>query len=64
MWANANIVGVTVGSAEHLAAMNAFLAEHALHPIVDRTIAFDEAPQALERLRSGAHFGKVVISMR
>lgn len=64
MWENANIVGVTAGSAEHFAAMNAFLAERVLHPVVDRTIAFDEAPQALERLRSGAHFGKIVITMR
>ena len=64
MWANASIVGVTVGSTEHFSAMNGFLAKHALHPIVDRTIAFDQAPQALERLRSGAHFGKIVISMQ
>ena len=63
-WENANIVGLTVGSAEHFAALNAFLAKHALHPVVDRIIEFEEAPQALERLRSGTHFGKVVIGIR
>jgi len=64
MWQNANIMGLTVGSAEHFVAMNTFLAEHAQYPVVDSTIEFDEAPQALERLRTGAHFGKVVISVR
>ena len=62
-WQNANIMGVTVGSAEHLAAVTTFLAEHAIAPVVDRIFAYDEAPQALEHLRSGAHFGKVVISV-
>jgi NADPH:quinone reductase-like Zn-dependent oxidoreductase len=63
-WQNANIMGVTVGSAEHLAAVTAFLAEHAIQPVIDRTFAYDEATQALERLRSGAHFGKIVIALR
>jgi len=61
MWENANIMGVTVGSAEHLATVTSFITQHALHPVIDSTFAFDKAPLALERLRSGAHFGKVVI---
>ncbi len=61
MWQNASIVGLTVGSADHLAAVGAFMAERALHPVVDATFGFDEAPQALEHLRGSAHFGKVVI---
>jgi NADPH:quinone reductase-like Zn-dependent oxidoreductase len=61
MWENANIMGVTVGSAEHLATVTSFITQHALHPVIDSAFAFDKAPLALERLRSGAHFGKVVI---
>ncbi len=61
-WENANIMGVTVGSAEHLAAVIAFVSEHAIHPVIDRVFSFDEAPHALEHLRSGTHCGKVVIS--
>ena len=62
MWQNASIVGLTVGSADHLAAVSAFMAEHALHPVIDATFGFDEAPRALEHLRGGAHFGKLVIA--
>ena len=61
MWENANIAGVTVGSAEHFTALNAFLAEHAIRPVIDAAFAFDEAARALERLRGGTHFGKIVI---
>ena len=62
-WENADIIGVTVGSAEHFAAMNRFLTEHAMHPIVDRVYGFDEVPEAFAHLRSGSHFGKVVVKL-
>src|SRR3954447_24450887 len=62
-WENADIIGVTVGSVEHFAAMNRFLTEHAIHPIVDRIYGFDEAPEAYAHLRTGSHFGKVVIRL-
>jgi NADPH:quinone reductase-like Zn-dependent oxidoreductase len=60
-WENADIIGVTVGSVKHFAAMNRFLAEHAIHPIVDRIYGFDDIPEAFACLRTGAHFGKVVV---
>lgn len=62
-WENANIMGVTVGSAEHLAAVVAFISERAIRPVIDRVFGFDEAPEALEHLRGGSHVGKVVISV-
>jgi NADPH:quinone reductase-like Zn-dependent oxidoreductase len=62
-WENADIIGVTVGSVEHFAAMNRFLAEHAIHPIVDRIYGFDEVPEAFAHLRAGSHFGKVVVEL-
>jgi NADPH:quinone reductase-like Zn-dependent oxidoreductase len=39
-WENADIIGVTVGSVEHFAAMNGFLTEHAIQPIIDRLYGF------------------------
>ena len=62
-WENADIIGVTVGSVEHFTAMNSFLSEHAIHPIVDRVYGFDEAPEAYAYLRTGSHFGKVVVEL-
>jgi NADPH:quinone reductase-like Zn-dependent oxidoreductase len=60
---NADIVGVTVGSTEHFAAMNAFITEKRLKPVIDREFPFDAAPDAYNVLRSGAHFGKLVVSV-
>ena len=60
-WENADIIGVTVGSAEHFATMNRFLTEHAIHPIVDRVYNFDEVPKAYAYLRTGSHVGKIVV---
>lgn len=55
--------GVFVGSLEMFAAMNAAIAAHRLDPIIDRTFAFDEAREAYRHLASGAHFGKIVITV-
>ncbi|MDH6261150.1 NAD(P)-dependent alcohol dehydrogenase [Bradyrhizobium sp. BR13661] len=60
-WENADIIGVTVGSVEHFTAMNRFLTDQAIHPIVDRIFGFEEVPEAYAHLRSGSHFGKVVV---
>ncbi|HEY8332523.1 MAG TPA: NAD(P)-dependent alcohol dehydrogenase [Tardiphaga sp.] len=62
-WENADIIGVTVGSVQHFSAMNCFLAEHAIHPVVDRVYGFDEVPDAYAHLRSGSHFGKIVVTL-
>jgi NADPH:quinone reductase-like Zn-dependent oxidoreductase len=52
---------VYVGSVRHFEAMNAAIAASGLRPVVDRVFPFDEARRAYEHLRSGRHFGKVVI---
>jgi NADPH:quinone reductase-like Zn-dependent oxidoreductase len=54
---------VTVGSVEHFAAMNRFLTENAIHPIIDRVYGFDQAPEAFAHLRSGSHFGKIAVKL-
>jgi NADPH:quinone reductase-like Zn-dependent oxidoreductase len=52
---------VHVGSARHFEAMNQAIVRAGLHPIIDRTFAFDEAREAYDYLRSRKHIGKVVI---
>jgi NADPH:quinone reductase-like Zn-dependent oxidoreductase len=60
---NVNLDGIYVGSRADFEALNAFLTKHQIHPIIDRTFGFAEAPAAFEYLRSGAHFGKIVITL-
>ena len=62
-WENADIIGVTVGSVEHFTAMNRFLAQNAIRPVVDRVYGFDEVPEAFARLRASLHFGKIVVKL-
>lgn len=58
---NADIHGIIVGSTAHLRDVSAFIATHKLPPIIDSSFAFEDAKAALTHLRSGAHFGKVVL---
>jgi NADPH:quinone reductase-like Zn-dependent oxidoreductase len=39
------------------------LTDNAIHPIVDRVYGFDEAPEAFAHLRTGSHFGKIVVKL-
>ncbi len=55
--------GVYVGSHAMFAAMNNAIAAHELKPIIDRVFSFEQAPDAYAWLRSGSHFGKVVITV-
>ena len=56
-----HVDGIYVGSREMFESMNRAIAETRLSPVVDRAFSFRDAPAAYEHLRSGAHFGKVVI---
>jgi NADPH:quinone reductase-like Zn-dependent oxidoreductase len=57
------IQGIFVGSREMFSAMNAAIAFHQMHPLVDRVFAFDQLSDALKLMESGAHFGKICISI-
>lgn len=60
---NIRIQGVLVG---HRAAFEDMLAAFALHkisPVLDRSFAFADAPEAMQYMLSGAHFGKVTIAV-
>lgn len=61
MTKNASIDGIYVGSRDDFLALNQFLVDHQIAPVIDREFPFDEAPAAFEELASGRHFGKLVI---
>lgn len=61
LWKSLRAQGVYVGSRAMFERLNAFLQAHDIHPVIDRVFEFEDAPSAYEHLKSGSHFGKVVI---
>ncbi len=54
---------VYVGSVRHFEDLNGAVARWKLRPVVDRVFPFEKAREAYEHLRSGAHFGKIVVAV-
>ncbi|MDV2995800.1 MAG: alcohol dehydrogenase [Chroococcidiopsis sp. SAG 2025] len=57
------VQGIYVGSRDLFEDMNRSISLHQMKPIIDRVFPFHEAKAALAYLESGAHFGKVCISL-
>jgi len=57
------LTGVYVGSRTMFEDMNAAIDTTGLEPVVDRVFPFDDAKEGFAYHASGAHFGKVVISL-
>jgi NADPH:quinone reductase-like Zn-dependent oxidoreductase len=60
---NLRLQGVTVGSRDDFAAMVRAIAQHRLHPPVDRVFGFDAVPEAFAHFEAQRHFGKVCIRL-
>jgi NADPH:quinone reductase-like Zn-dependent oxidoreductase len=54
--------GINVGSKEMFLRMNQTLEAKNIHPIIDSAFLFQDTIDAFERLESGSHFGKLVIT--
>jgi NADPH:quinone reductase-like Zn-dependent oxidoreductase len=61
MGLGASATGIYVGSRADFEAMNRFIAEHKLRPVVDRVFPFEEAAKAYDFMDNGSYFGKIVI---
>jgi NADPH:quinone reductase-like Zn-dependent oxidoreductase len=55
------VQGIYVGSRAMFEQMNAAITKAALHPVIDRIFALDEAREAFLLMQSASHFGKIVI---
>jgi NADPH:quinone reductase-like Zn-dependent oxidoreductase len=53
--------GIFVGSREMFENMNRAIALNNLKPVIDKILPFEKAPEALEYMESGSHFGKIVL---
>jgi NADPH:quinone reductase-like Zn-dependent oxidoreductase len=63
MGLNATASGIYVGSRADFEALNAFVSEHQIKPIVDKVFELADAPAAFAAMDSGDFFGKVVIRL-
>jgi len=63
MWINATASGVYVGSRDDFDAMNAFINEHEIRPLIDRVFEFEQAQNAFDYMQSGSFMGKIVIRL-
>lgn len=52
---------IRVGSREHFEQMNRAISVHRIRPVIDKVFEFSAVPEALRRLESGQHIGKIVI---
>ncbi|EEF62724.1 zinc-dependent alcohol dehydrogenase family protein [Pedosphaera parvula] len=57
------VQGIYVGSREMFEAMNRAIEQSQLRPVVDKVFRFEELPQALKYMETGAHFGKIVVKI-
>jgi len=62
MWKGLTLRGIYVGSRRQLEELCRAVEVGGISPVIDRVFAFDAAQDAYRHLKSGTHFGKVVIS--
>jgi NADPH:quinone reductase-like Zn-dependent oxidoreductase len=61
MFKGASLHGIFVGNRAMFEQMLAAMVVNAIKPVIDRTFAFEDAPEAYRYLMEAKHFGKVVI---
>ncbi len=60
---NVNVSGIYVGSRENFEALNAFIDQHKVKPVIDKVFDFKDAPAAYELMESDQFLGKIVIRL-
>lgn len=64
MMSNATVSGLYVGSRADFEAMNAFIEQHNVKPLIARVFPFSDAKGAYDLMDSGDFFGKIVIRIQ
>ncbi|MDX1407126.1 MAG: zinc-binding dehydrogenase [Saprospiraceae bacterium] len=62
-WRQLTIQGSTMGSQRDFREMLAFVSQHRIRPVVDRTFDLADGQAAIDYLRRGTQFGKVVLNI-
>ncbi|EMR02451.1 zinc-binding dehydrogenase [Cesiribacter andamanensis] len=62
-WSQIRLQGSTMGTDAEFADMLAFLEKHQIRPIMEAPLPFDRILEALDRMKEGRQFGKLVVEM-
>lgn len=60
---NAALKGINIGPRDRTEEMLSLYTSEEIHPVIDRTFSFLEVKEALNYVKNGSHFGKVVIKV-
>jgi D-arabinose 1-dehydrogenase-like Zn-dependent alcohol dehydrogenase len=58
-----SLLGTTMGSPTDFQMMTAYVARHAIHPVVSHRFKLDDVAQAFALMEAGGQFGKIVIEL-
>ena len=59
---NLRMIGLSVGSREMFESMVGAIDKAGMKPVIDRTFAFAELPDALRCMKAAGHFGKICVA--
>ncbi len=62
-WKQLRLQGSTMGSPQDFVAMLAFVAQHAIAPVIDATFGLSQGQRAIELMESSPQFGKYVLEI-
>jgi NADPH:quinone reductase-like Zn-dependent oxidoreductase len=60
-WKQLNVLGSTMGNPDDFKAMIAFVAQHRIHPIIDKIFPLGDGEAAFRWMDDGNQFGKIVV---
>jgi len=60
-WKQLNVLGSTMGNPDDFRAMIAFVAQHRIHPVVDKIFSLEDGDTAFRWMEGANQFGKIVV---
>lgn len=63
-WKQLSIFGSTMGTRDEFLSMLDFVESRKLKPVIDSVHTLDNLSQAVERMKSAQHFGKIIVRMK
>jgi len=61
-WKQISLLGTTMGTPQEFREMLDFVSKHKIKPVIDSIYELRDVNEALKRMESGMHFGKIVLN--